>query len=375
MSGTSLDGLDIALCRITGVGNETKVELEHFETVSYPEEVKDRLRSIVSVDQVNLEDVCLAHTWLAEYHADLVLEQLREWHIDPFDVDAIASHGQTLYHAPVIQHQQEGIANTTLQIGDGDHIARITGILTISDFRQKHTAAGGEGAPMVAFVDELLFRDTSTNRVLVNIGGIANFTYLPSFESEEDCVSGDSGPGNTLINAAMQKHFNRPFDEGGKVAVEGTVNAKLFEQLMSHSYLQKPFPKTTGPETFNLDWVERVISENEIKVSNEDLVATLTWFTAQSLADAVHELTDNGDAEIYLSGGGMNNHQLVDGLREFLPDKNIYSFEEIGFNPDAKEAVSFAVLANELLSGDGFMMDPKQNTGRRVNFGKISLPV
>ncbi|MDZ7715781.1 MAG: anhydro-N-acetylmuramic acid kinase [Balneolaceae bacterium] len=375
MSGTSLDGLDIALCRITGTGKDTKLELEHFATVAYPDEVSNKLKSIVSVEEVSLKEVCLAHTWLGDYHADLVLERLHEWEIEPFDVDVIASHGQTLYHAPVIQHQQEGMPNATLQIADGDHIAKKTGILTVSDFRQKHTSAGGEGAPMVSFVDELLFRDTSSARVLVNIGGIANLTFLPPLESKRDSISGDTGPGNTLINSAVQKHFEKPFDEGGRLAAEGTINAELFKNLIAHPYLKKPFPKTTGPEEFNLSWVESIISENDIDIGKKDLTATLTWFTAQSLADAILEIAEDSEVEIYLSGGGINNQQLVDWLRDLLSDQKIYSFEEIGFNPDAKEAVSFAVLANELLSGDGFFMDPKQNIGRRVNFGKISLPV
>lgn len=373
MSGTSLDGLDIALCRIEGAGPSTKVNLEQFATVAYPSSISTKLQSMVSADEVSLQQVCLAHSWLADYHADLVLEKLGAWDIEPLNVDVIASHGQTLYHAPVIDHQQQGIGNTTMQIGDGDHIAKKTGILTISDFRQKHTAAGGEGAPMVAFIDELLFRDTSSNRMLINIGGIANLAYLPA--EDGDVISGDSGPGNTLINAAMQKYFDVPFDDGGKIAAEGNADTRLFEQLMTHRYLGKPFPKTTGPETFKLSWVENIINEEAIEVSNEDLVATLTWFTAQTLADAVRGLSDDKKVNVYLSGGGINNHQLIDWLRELLAGINIYSFEEIGFNPDAKEAVSFAVLANELLSGDGFIMNPKQNTGRRVNFGKISLPV
>jgi len=375
MSGTSLDGLDIALCNIAHSGRKTVVEVEQFETISYPAVVKQKLKKIISVSNVMLEDVCLAHTWLAGYHADLILEKLADWNIEPLDVDAIASHGQTIFHAPAIQHQREGLPNATLQIGDGDHIAKRTGILTVSDFRQKHTAAGGEGAPMVSFVDEMLFRDPQKDRLLINIGGITNLTYLPAEESGKSVIAGDTGPGNTLIDAAARHYFDQPFDENGNIADSGTVHPQLFNRLMDHPFLSKSMPKTTGPEEFHLGWVEQIIKEEETSIGEKDIIATLCWFTAQTLADAIQKIADLPAVEIYMSGGGMKNKQLIKWISHLLDGKELHSFEEIGFDPDAKEAVSFAVLANETLSGEGFVMNPKMNAGRRVNFGKISLPV
>lgn len=376
MSGTSLDGLDIAVCEIENNGYDTKIELVCFETVAYPPDVRERLKKIMSVPEVDAQELCLMHSWLGNYHGDLILESLRKWDVKPEEIDCIASHGQTVYHAPRIQHKQHEMPNGTLQIGDGDHVARRTGILTLSDFRQKHTAAGGEGAPMVSYGDRLLFTDRQFDRLLLNIGGIANFTYLPALESEEDPVTTDTGPGNTLINTAMEKLYDLPYDEGGEIASRGTVNAQLVRQVKEDDFFNKTMPKTTGQEKFNFTWVQSRIEKSGIEeVPDEDLIATLTWFSAETIADAIREVCGDQLPEIYLSGGGMHNSQLVDWISELLDSHPLHSFEEIGFNPDAKEAVLFALLANETLSGKGFFMDPKQNAGRRVNFGKISLPV
>ncbi len=265
--------------------------------------------------------------------------------------------------------------NATLQIGDGDHIALRTGILAISDFRQKHTAAGGEGAPMAAFVDKLLFNSETQDRVLLNIGGIANFTFLPKEETELQSLTTDTGPGNTLINRAAQRYFNKPYDKDGEIAKRGAVHPKLLKCLLDHPFFTAPLPKSTGPESFSMQWVrkqqETTGTEN---ISGEDLIATLTLVSAQTIADALERATEAEIRQVYLSGGGMYNIQLINWLVQLL-DIKIHSFEEIGFNPDAKEAVCFAVLANETLSGKTFTINTRQNVERNVNFGKISLPL
>lgn len=373
MSGTSLDGLDIALCEISGSGRNTTVNLRKFETVAYPPKVKLSLRNIMSVEHVKLEEVCIMHTRLAEYHAELIKDSIRDWGLQPGDIDCIASHGQTIYHAPVSKHRRENMPDATLQIGDGDHIASQTGIVTLSDFRQKHTAAGGEGAPMAALVDELLFRDGKNSRVLLNIGGIANFTYLPALLDPEPVITTDTGPGNTLIDAAMQKYYDRSYDNNGETAASGKVNDELLKRLKSHSFFDEDMPRTTGPELFNLGWIEKEIEMLQVKsISNRDLVATLTRFSAETIAESIVSVTDAAVPSVFVSGGGMYNRQLVDWIAELL-NSPVSSFEEIGFDPDAKEAVIFAVLANEMLSGDGFYMG-KDERDAKVNFGKISFP-
>ncbi len=374
MSGTSLDGLDIALCEVTGSGPEIFLNLRAFTTKSYPADIVEKLKKIVSADEALLQELCILNTWIGDYHADLVLQALNEWNINPDEIDCIASHGQTVYHAPITHHRHKGMPNATLQMGDADHIARKTGILTISDFRQKHTAAGGEGAPMASLIDALLFHNAKENRLLLNIGGIANFTYLPA-DKELNPLTTDTGPGNTLIDRTMQVFFGKPFDKEGEKARQGTVHPRLLKHLLDHSFFSTPMPRTTGPELFNMEWVrERQQFADAKNISGEDLIATLTWLSAQTIADAIREVCNGQLPEIYLSGGGMHNLQLVEWIEKLLNQK-VHSFEEIGFNPDAKEAACFAVLANELLSGEAFTINPKQNAGRSVNFGKISLPV
>ncbi|MDZ7690623.1 MAG: anhydro-N-acetylmuramic acid kinase [Balneolaceae bacterium] len=358
MSGTSLDGLDIVLCEITGSGENTMLKIENFKTVHYPPDIVKRMRTIISVETASLQEVCLANSWLANFHADLVLETLADWDIDPSEIDCIASHGQTIYHAPFVKHREEGLPNATLQIGDGDHIARKTGILTISDFRQKHTAAGGEGAPMVSLTDRLLFTHRTESRCMLNIGGIANFAFLPSEQSQAEYVTTDTGPGNTMINAVVQRYFDKDYDEDGDIAASGSVQARLLTAMLEDSYFKEPLPKTTGPELFNTQWVQDKMEEaNSTDISPENLVATLTWFTAQSIASSIQTviegLTEEQTPVIYLSGGGMHNDTLVKWLDDLLEEIELKSFEVLGYLPDAKEAASFAVLANETLCRRG----------------------
>lgn len=369
MSGTSLDGLDIALCEIKGSSRETELKLLEFKTIAFPDGLSEKLKKVVSVETISARELTILNTLLGDYHGQLVLNALDEWQTDTARIDCIASHGQSIYHAPALQNQRESLPNATLQMGDGDHIAHKTGILTISDFRQKHTAAGGEGAPMVSLVDELLFRDETENRILLNIGGIANFTCLPAYENSTKVITTDTGPGNTLINKAAQIFFNKPFDKNGNIAKGGSVRTELLNELVNQPFFKADAPKSTGPELFNMDWVKAVQAKTSTEnIPGDDLIATLTDLTAQTIAEAIKKACGNETA-IYLSGGGMHNGHLIGRLENILRQKT-HSFEEMGFNPDAKEAACFAVLANEMLSGKPFTLN-----GKAVNFGKISLPV
>lgn len=375
MSGTSLDGLDIALCSISGSGKNTSVNLHNFTTIEYDSEFKQRLKAITSIPDASMEEICLLNAWLGDYHGELILESLNKWKVNASEIDCIASHGQTIYHAPKIQHRQPDMPNATLQIGDGDHIAHKTGIITISDFRQKHTASGGEGAPLAAPVDQLLFTNGTEHRILLNIGGIANFTYLPAgTENNQPPITTDTGPGNTLIDAATQKYFCRDYDENAHFARNGTINRELLQALKTDPFFQKPLPKTTGPEVFNLQWIESQFQKIETKeISPNDLLTTLTRFTAETIAESIQQVLDeNQHAVLYASGGGFHNPLLMEWLSKLMPDYSIESFAKIGFNPDAKEAVLFAVLANETLAGNGFLIKP--GDPQKINFGKISFP-
>lgn len=380
MSGTSLDGLDIALCEIAGSGRLTEVSLVKFITKSYSGPVKDSLRNITSVEQVSLKDLCYLHTWLGQYHAKLVSEALGEWEIRPETVDCIASHGQTIYHLPGRDPNSiDTPVNSTLQIADGDHIAVQTGILTISDFRQKHTATGGEGAPMAPLVDEWLFTDSKENRILLNIGGIANYTFLPADNRTGfQRFSTDTGPGNTLIDAAMEWKFDKPYDNNGQIAAAGTVIKPLLDAMLADRWFADENQKSTGPEYFNLSWVESVMKQTGLKrsgIEGKDLVATLTELSAVTISDNIkkHVRTDFPTV-IYPSGGGAHNRHLMERIRLQLGYSEFRQFSDLGFSPDAKEAVIFAILANEMIAGSGFNFATGAGAEQNFHFGKISFP-
>lgn len=377
MSGTSLDGLDVALCAIEGSGVETKVELEAFQTVSYGAEIKDQIRKVFAKKEIDFQHLCLLNAWIGTLHADLVLQCLRQWNISPSEVDLIASHGQTVFHAPKILHKLADFPNATLQIGDGDHVAVRSGITTLSDFRQKHVAAGGEGAPLAVYGDYILFSKTGENRVMLNIGGIANFTYLPGSLDSAEVFSTDVGPGNTLIDAFVRMHFpNQAYDEGGKIAASGEVNSALLDALKENSFFEASFPKTTGPELFSVPYVESAqIKSSTGNISPANLIATLTHFSAKTIAEALYRCFNSDQAfDIYMSGGGMHNPTLVSSIKSFLPQGRFFTTADLHILPDAKEAILFAVLANESLVGGTLRFGAGRQGIPNVSMGKISFP-
>lgn len=377
MSGTSVDGLDVALCRISGQGIETNVQLIAFDTIGYSKSFKDHIKSVFSKKEVNLEKVCLLNAWVGLQHADIILDCLQKWKIDPRSVDLIASHGQTIYHAPKLLHPDDEFGNATLQIGDGDHIAVRTGIITLSDFRQKHVAAGGEGAPLAVYGDYLIFSSRKENRIMLNIGGIANFTYLPSTLHVAEVFSTDVGTGNTLMDAYIQAHFpGKYFDENAAIAKEGIINNALLDTLKDNDFFSNDFPKTIGPELFNLRYLANAMQKsNTVSLSHADIMATLNRFSADMIVDALYRsMVSRKDFVVYVSGGGMHNPLLMQHIHEQLPGIIFKDTQELEVNPDAKEAVLFAILANEAVAGGEVTLGAGRNGVPAVSMGKISFP-
>lgn len=376
MSGTSMDGLDMALCAVSGSGTDTKVKLLEFKTADYSIEFKAEIKSIFSRHDADLQMVCLMNEKVALVHAEMILDAIALWGYKPEDIDVIASHGQTIFHAPKSLHNLAKYPNATLQIGDGDHIAVKTGIVTIADFRQKHIAAGGEGAPLAVYGDYLLFSKKGEDRIMLNIGGIANFTYLPADNDAAKVFSTDVGPGNTLMDQFVQKHYvGVYFDKDAAIASSGKVNPSLLKELMQSEFLDADFPKTTGPELFNMDYLKRAQEQSDtLDISKADVMATLNSFSANVIVDAIEKCFGKETApSIYISGGGMHNPLLLKQLKARLKNADFYSTDELEINPDAKEAILFAVLANETLIGE------KTNFGDRqgipsVCMGKVCLP-
>ena len=379
MSGTSLDGLDVALCEISGASKSTVVQLKKFKTIPYSEAIKAEIRKVFAKKTIDFQHLALLNEWIGILHANLVLDCLKEWNIAPAEVDLIASHGQTVMHAPKILHQQVQFPNATLQIGDGDHIAVRTGIITISDFRQKHVAAGGEGAPLAIYGDYYLFGSEKENRIMLNIGGIGNFTFLPKNQNPEHVFVTDTGTGNTIIDAFVKLHFPKmSYDKDAQIARKGTINAELLQALKDNSFFKEPFPKTTGPELFNLDYIQSAMTESQTQhLPVEDVVATLTRFSAETAAEAILFAINQTEATtdtitVYVSGGGIHNPMLMEYLNDLLPC-SFKNTNDLGISADAKEAILFAVLANETVAGGTTHFGTKKGIPS-VTMGKISFP-
>ena len=373
MSGTSLDGLDVALCNFKGSGMHTEMQLLQFESMPYDEDFKQEIKTIFSKKNVELQKLTLLNAWVGLQHGKMVNNFLQKWNIKKEEVDIIASHGQTVYHAPKTLHGLSKFENATLQIGDGDHIAVTTRIITISDFRQKNIAAGAEGAPLAVYGDFLLFSKTGEDRILLNIGGIANFTFLPGDKNPSNILCTDVGPGNTIMDAYIQQHFSgKYFDENAAVALQGKIDESLLSALKVHQFFKSNFPKTTGPELFNLTYLlDAQQKSNTINLRTYDVMATLNKFSADMIVESISTLIKNKNIILYSSGGGIHNPLLMQNIKNQLPDISFKTTDDLNINPDAKEAILFALLANEALSGG------ETNFGKAapsVSMGKVSFP-
>jgi anhydro-N-acetylmuramic acid kinase len=366
MSGTSLDGLDIAVCKFSGSGTHTKLNVAHYTTVPYTQDFKTAIQKIFSIRAVDLEAVTLLHAHVARVHATMVLKALESWGLSAASIDLIASHGQTIYHAPKFLQPTREYGNATLQIGDGDILSTATGIITLSDFRQKHIAAGGEGAPLALYGDTILFSSETENRVLLNMGGIANFTYLPALQTT-NIISTDVGPANTLIDSYIKANYNGlSYDVNGDIASTGNINEAFVNAVLAHPFFSARFPKTIGPELFNLDFIEAACkTAGIVSMAHPDMIASLSYITARVISDAIYKVVGDitKNIVIYASGGGIHNAYIMQQLQNMCPEASFKNLETLGVHPDAKEAVLFAVLANETVAGSPIL-----------NMGKISFP-
>lgn len=378
MSGTSIDGLDLALCRFSGFGEHVEYEVLNHKTCSYSKEQRDILRFLATEESVRMEDVCIYHTELSYWHALMVNKSLNEWGVKADEVDLISSHGQTIRHAPKRIHQKPNLANSTFQLGEPDHLARLTGIITISDLRQKHIAAGGEGAPLAVYGDHILFSDPDEYRILLNIGGIANLTVLDPDEHNRDLpLTFDTGPGNTLMDLFVRKYFApMTYDAGGTLALQGAVIPQFLKALKFNEYFRQAPPKTTGPELLSENFLNEAMRNAGIdEFDPKDLLATLNRFTSDTIADSIEMFVKpSKDFVVYVSGGGAHNKLLMQNLAVRLHNARVADFSELGVHPDAKEALFFAALANELVCGQQLPVQKEDGSYTKTSLGKISLP-
>jgi anhydro-N-acetylmuramic acid kinase len=373
MSGTSADGTDAALCEIAGSGTGARARLLAHITVPYPRALRERIFALEEADSAEL---CDLDVLLGESFAEAVRAVATAAGVPIEKVDLVGSHGQTAAHRP----RSAGRLGATLQIGEASVIAERTGRPVISDFRARDVAAGGEGAPLVPLVDYLLFRAPGVARAIQNIGGIANVTLVG--ESLSDLVAFDTGPGNMALDAVARAASRgvEGYDLGGRRAARGRIDAGLLAELHRHPYLALPPPKSTGRETFGrpfvyplLDrWASHAPSASELSPL-DDLLATLTRFTAEAIVRAYREHLPVFPDEVYLCGGGAANATLRAHLAELCSPVPVRDTAALGIDPQAKEAVAFAMLANETLFGHpGNVPRATGAAGGRV-LGKITV--
>ena len=350
ISGTSVDGIDAALVDIQGSPPDLNVSLLSFTCVPFTQEQRRQIFELFDPATAPVDKVCQMNFAIGEWFAAAAMQAINGAGLQPGQVDIIASHGQSAYHCM----EPDTPVKSTLQIGEAAVIAERTGVTTIADFRVADVAAGGQGAPLVSYVDWLLYLHPTRQRAVQNIGGIGNVTYLPTKDSPEKVLSFDTGPGNMMIDYAAQQASDGAltFDRDGLLAAQGMVNEELLEQLMSHPYLSQPLPKTTGREQFGVFYA-RQIWEQGIKqgLSGVDILATLTAFTAASIADSYRRYLPGPVDEVIVGGGGASNPTMMRLLVERLPNTQVLRQEDLGYLSDAKEAIAFAIIAYEGLHG------------------------
>jgi len=367
MSGTSADGVDAALAEFEGtVPDLTLVRVVAAETVPFGAELRDEVLACVRPETSDVEKLCLLNVRLGEVMAKAAGQVMEEAGVKPGDVTVIGSHGQTVWHAP---HQ-----NATLQIGEPAVIAERTGVRVVADFRPADVAAGGQGAPLVPFVDWVLLRHPEKSRAIQNIGGIANVTYLPAGAELEQVLALDTGPGNMIVDELVRRHTggNETFDADGRLAREGSIDPGELERLLAHPFLSQSPPKSTGRETFGRAFVDRWVLGSDLSML--DRIATATAFTAASIARAYRDWLPKPVDEMYVCGGGAENGYVMQRLADELPDIAIDRTDAVGLPSDMKEAIAFAVLALATLDGEPSNVPAVTGaSGARV-LGKICAP-
>ncbi len=376
MSGTSADGIDAVVAQISGSGRELKVRLVQHLHKPFSRQLRAHILKTCLAG--NVAGICELNFLLGEHFARAALVVIRRAGLAPRDIAAIGSHGQTIHHLPRAR------TPATLQIGEPAVIAECTGILTVADFRVRDLAAGGQGAPLVTYVDWALFTDPTRPRILQNIGGIGNLTFLPPDASLNQVTAFDTGPGNMVIDAVVAElsRGRLTFDRGGRWAARGKVSQKLLRVMMSHSYFRRQPPKTTGREEFGEPFVLKVLAATRrLRLPPEDIMASVTAFTAASMVDAYHRFVFSKisraalkETQVILGGGGAKNVTLRRMLSELLENVTVTTQTELGNSDAAKEAVAFAVLTHETLQGQPSNVPSATGAKHPVILGKI-IPV
>lgn len=384
MSGTSADGINVALVRLKGPpaerSAEGRIELLGHAEYAYPKKVRAAVLAAMNAKQASVADLARLSFLLGELYSDAVLATEK---LSRRKVQLVGCHGQTLYHQSESKNFLGHKIAATWQTGEGAIIAARTGVPVVSDFRPADMAAGGKGAPLVPFLDYMLFRDARIGRIVQNIGGIANLTAIPAGAEASDVYAFDTGPGNMVMDAVTEELFGRRFDRGGKIAASGKVLDKLIDKLLRRNFFRQPPPKTAGREEFGREFVAEFLSSCS-SCRKQDVVATATALTARSIADAIRQFvllipkpaSQRAFHEMILSGGGAKNTTLLKMLAaEITPlGLRLRISDEFGLPSAAKEAVAFAVLAYETWHRRPSNLVSATGANRGAILGKISYP-
>lgn len=381
MSGTSVDGVDAALIELSREGGAPRVKLLAFENTPYPKGVRERVFELFRPETSTVDRIGYMNFLLGELYARAALSVIAKAGLTSADVDLIGSHGQTIWHEPEARETDGMPIRYTVQIGEGAVIAARTGIPTVSDFRVADMAVGGQGAPLVPFSEYLLYRREDESILLQNIGGIGNMTVLPAGATPEQVFAFDTGPGNMIIDAvaAAISGGRLKCDVNGGIAARGKVDEELLARLQKDEYYARRPPKTTGRERFGTQYAQRILDDRaRHPISDEDLLATVTYLTAWSIFDACERfaLPVCKPAELIVGGGGSYNKTLLKDLSGLFGTRGIAvrTQEDLGFNSDAKEAVAFALMADCFVRGEANVLPSVTGASAASVMGKLSLP-
>lgn len=374
ISGTSTDGVDAALVEIAGRGLDSRLRLLRFATYPYPRELRAQLVRLTHDGRV--EDLSRLNAYVGELFARAAIRIAKEAGLPLSQIDLIGSHGQTICHQPVPFKMGGMKIRSTLQIGEPSIIAERTGITTVADFRPRDMAAGGEGAPLTPYLHYILFHNPNRPRLVVNIGGISNVTYLPCDAGLENILAFDVGPGNMLMDGIVQHRTNgrRAMDRGGAMARRGRIHERLLSELLRHPFLHHSPPKTTGRELFGQAMIERVVRRAKVLRLNQwDLMATVTTFTARSISRAYEKFIfqKGGVEEVIVGGGGTRNPTLMQFLQEAFGPIPVYTFEKFDLDSRALEAMAFALFAYGTIQSEPNNVPSATGAERPVVMGKI----
>lgn len=376
MSGTSADGIDAVLTRISGYGTKMQVQQLKFLFFPFEPEVQKRILQIAEGSFGGTKEICRLSNLLGTLYANACLELCNKAGVSPKEIDLVGNHGQTVWHMPEEEEYLGASVTGTLQIGEDAHIAEALGCLVVGDFRVRDMAAGGLGAPLVPYTEYLLYKRTDKTVALQNIGGIGNVTILPKNCSLDQVIAFDTGPGNMVIDAltVLLTNGKQSYDEGGRLAAGGKLNERLLAYMKKDEYLIRKPPKTTGREYYGENYVKQILEfSNANQISLVDCLATATRFTAESIAIGLKNFSPEQPEELIVGGGGSRNPVLLKHLKDCLPNCQVMVNEEIGFDSDAKEAVAFAILANEAIGGMNNNVPAVTGAKHPVVMGKMSM--